>query len=142
MAKQEWVMGQPVETQQEHEWVGGQPHIVAIKAEVLEFTGDELNPDSVGDFIETGVYNGEPYYYDADKDFKLWWAWDIAKWIVSEYFDYEDQKWSASSKISNNYTPGGGATGIGDMHVKVTQTILDYERAVRGVNRGVMVGVA
>jgi len=87
---------------------------------ILEFTG-ELTPDSTGDFVETGMYGEEPYYYNALAGYYLFWNPYTSQWVVDDVLGSQGQyHWVSGDKISDEYDPGGEAAGTGDMHVKVT----------------------
>ena len=87
---------------------------------ILEFTGT-LNPDPTGDFVEMGVYGGEPYYFNSVKGYYLFYNLYTGEWVVDDVLgSMGEYHWKSEDKISVGFAPGGEAAGTGNMHIKVT----------------------
>ena len=92
----------------------------------LKFVGKLLNPDGSGEYVEVGIYNEEPYYFNSIKQGYLW--WDGTSWIVSgAKGEHGTVGWSSSIKFSNNYQPYGTAYGIGNMFIENPEPYLVWE---------------
>jgi len=86
----------------------------------LEFTGT-LYPNSTGDFVKAGIYDGYSYYYNSAKGWYDWWDTGDSVWMVSTVLgDHGAEHWYSATLISFSYGAVNGADGTGDMHMKLT----------------------